>query len=101
MRLSLVRVGRFELLPVGGGNALAQPREIRADAAIGHVRPEHQVRMLLHERHELVIEVFVADAVRKRVEPGAPGILLAALSARTWNDTSVVSWPRLCAALTP
>jgi hypothetical protein len=55
-----------------------QPLEIRHHSAIGQVGAEHQVRTLLHERHELIVDVPVAHAVREGVDARAhqpPGVL--------------------------
>ena len=71
LRRRPVGVGRFELVDLGGRQARPQPAQVRLHAAVRQVGREDQVRTLLEHRHQLVVDVLVANAVRERVEPGA------------------------------
>ena len=68
--LRLRPVGRrcLQLLQLVGGNRIAHPAEVRGDASIRQVRHEDHVRALRDERDQLVVDIAIAHAVRKRVE---------------------------------
>src|SRR5262249_38103970 len=71
LRLRIVFVGLLDLREFCGRKARPQPAPVLLHPAIREIGCQGEVRTRLEHGHRLVVDVFVANAVRERVEPGA------------------------------
>ena len=71
LRRRPIGVGCFELRELLGRKAGPQPAQVHLHAPVRQVRREDHVRTLLEHRHQLVVDILVANSVRERVDSGA------------------------------
>ena len=73
-----------------GSDRAAQPRQVAGHAAIGEIRNQLDVRPLLEQRDELVVYVFVPDAVREHIDAGTQQPLRILESKDVGGDAELV-----------
>ena len=71
-------------------NRLAEPAEVRCDATIRKIRDHDDGRSLFHHGQELVVDIFVAHAVRKRIDSSAQQSLCILESEDVGRNTKSV-----------